>query len=342
MRKRLFTIFKYILFLGGGIFLVWWQFHKMTPEQEDQFMYALSDADYRVMVPVIIMSLLSHLSRAQRWRILMEPMGYRPSLFNAFSVTMAGYLANSFFPRLGEILKCTLLGRYENIPIQKLIGTIVVERIFDFACFLGFVVITVLIQYKLVGNFVKERLAVMSGEGTAFPLWAKAAIAAGCLLFIVLLLRWLFKKYTESKPVLRIRNFVKGLGEGIATIKNLQKKQWFVFHTVFIWSMYLLQIYVGFFAIKEVAHLGPDAACAVLTLATLAMIATPGGLGTFPPAVALVLVLYNVKEATGEAFGWLMWGTTTFIILVFGSLFLGLLLYVNRKKKEASIVNRES
>ena len=342
MRKKAGVILQYIIFLGGGIFLIWWQFHSMTPAQLTKFKLALSNADYHIIIPVIFMSLASHISRSQRWRILMAPMGYRPSLFNTFGVTMVGYLANSFVPRLGEILKCTMLGKYEKIPVQKLIGTVVIERIFDIFCYIIFIFITVLIQYKLVGNFVKDKIATLVIAKTGMPLWARGLLIISAILIIIWLLRFVFKKYASGKFILRLNNFIAGLKEGIASIKKLQNRSWFLFHTVFIWSMYLLQIYIGFLAIQDVAHLGLNAACAVLTLATLAMIVTPGGIGTFPTAIFLVLSLYKIDQSTGEAFGWLMWGATTFIILFFGLLCLGLLHFINRKKQHIIILSETS
>ena len=338
MGKKIWNILQYFIFLGGGVFLIWWQFHKMTSGQVIKFKQALSHADYWLLVPVIFMALASHLSRALRWRILMAPMGYKPSVFNAFGVTMVGYLANSFVPRLGEILKCTMLGKYEKIPVQKLIGTVVIERLFDILCYFVFIIITVLIQYKLVGNFVKDELTSMVNNSTGLPLWARGALTIAAIILAAWLLRFIVKRYAASKFILRLKNFILGLREGISSIKKLQKRGWFLFYTLFIWSMYLLQIYVGFFAIRDVSHLGLDAACSVLSLATLAMIITPGGLGTFPTAIFLVLSLYKIDPSTGEAFGWLMWGTTTFIILFFGLLCLGLLFFLNKNNRQDALL----
>ncbi len=342
MGKKIGVILQYIIFLGGGIFLIWWQFNKMTPVEVVNFKISLAHADYRILIPVVFMALASHVSRSIRWKILIAPMGYTPSLFNTFGVTMVGYLANSFVPRLGEILKCTMLGKYEKIPVQKLIGTIVIERIFDFCCYLIFIVVTILIQYKLVGDFVKVKLAALVNSKTGMPLWGRVLLIVSITVVLMWLLRFIFKKYAASKFIQRLKNFVTGLKEGIASIKKLQKRGWFLFHTLFIWSMYLLQIYVGFSAIQQVAHLGINAACSVLTLATLAMIITPGGIGTFPTAIFLVLTLYNIDQPTGEAFGWLMWGSTTFIVLFFGLLFLGLLFFINRKKQHQGIIPKST
>ena len=339
MGKKLGTILQYIFFLGGGIFLIWWQFHNMTPGQVTKFKIALADANYKMFIPVIFMSVASHISRSARWKILIAPMGYKPSLFNTFCVTMVGYLANSFVPRLGEILKCTLLGKYEKIPVQKLIGTIVVERVFDFLCYLIFILLTIIIQFKLVGNFVKEEVNKITINNSGISFWTNIILTSSVIIALIFLIRFLINKYSSGKFVLRLKNFISGLKEGIASIKNLQNRGWFIAHTIFIWSMYLLQIYVGFTAIQEVSHLGLNAACSVLTLATLAMIITPGGIGTFPTAVFLVLGLYNIEQSTGEAFGWIMWGATTFIILFFGSLSLILLFFYNRKQRNNIPVN---
>ena len=338
MSKKIGLIIQYIIFLGLGFFLIWWQFNKMTAAEFEEFKFSLSTADYRVVIPIVFLALASHLSRAMRWIIMIEPMGYKPSLFNAFNVTMAGYLANTFLPRAGEILKCTLLGKYEKIPAQKLIGTVVAERIFDLFCYLVFIVFTFLIQYKLVGNFINDTTLKIINSNTGQPLWVKALVIISIIAVSVLILVFGFKKFASGKITLQIKHFFHGLKEGLTTILKLQKKRWFLFHTVFIWGMYLLEIYIGFSAISALSHLGFNAACIVLTLASLANIITPGGIGTFPTAIFLVLSLYNINQTTGEAFGWLMWGVSTFIILFFGLVCLALLYFSNRKKQREDVL----
>ncbi|HTC00704.1 MAG TPA: lysylphosphatidylglycerol synthase transmembrane domain-containing protein [Ferruginibacter sp.] len=320
MKKRFALIFQYIIFLGVGIALIWWQFHSMTPTQLQQFSFALSTADYWILIPVTIVAFAGYVSRSLRWQLLVEHLGYKTSLSNVFGSLMIGYLINSFVPRLGEIIKCTLLGKYEKIPPQKLIGTIVAERVFDVICYLIFIVLTFLIQYKLVGGFVEKKLNEIFSNQTGIPVWAKLTLYGLLLIAIVFLCRLVFKRYAHSKIVTKLKNFLNGLSEGIATIKNLEKKRSFLLHTAFIWSMYVVEIYIAFYSIKETAHLGIGAACSVLTLATLAMIVTPGGIGTFPTAIFLVLQLYKIEGSVGEAFGWLMWGATTFIILALGTI----------------------
>ena len=119
MNKRLISILQYTVFLGAGIFLVWWQLKGMTAEQKSQFTSALRSANYWLIIPIVFMSLFSHLSRAYRWKLLLEPLEYYPKIKNVFAVTMVGYLANAAIPRLGEILKCTFLAKYENLSESK-------------------------------------------------------------------------------------------------------------------------------------------------------------------------------------------------------------------------------
>ncbi|MFZ1306973.1 MAG: lysylphosphatidylglycerol synthase transmembrane domain-containing protein, partial [Ferruginibacter sp.] len=320
---------------GAGIFLIWWQLKGMTAAQKTQFTSALSNANYWLIIPIVFMSLLSHLSRAYRWKLLLEPLDYYPKIKNVFAVTMVGYLANAAIPRLGEILKCTFLSRYEHIKVEKLVGSILIERTFDLFCFVLFIGMTVLIQVDKIGGFIKEKIAAF-GNNAGMPLWAKGLIVVTIIALIYFGLNFLVKKFPENKTILKINNFFKGIGQGFIAIRNLKKRNQFIAHTLFIWAMYLLQIYVGFKAMEHTIALDMKAACSVLVLATFAMIITPNGIGLFPIFVMQTLILYGIESAYGTAFGWLIWGVATCIILVVGFICLLLLPYINKQTNENS------
>ncbi len=335
MRKQIFSILQYLVFLGAGIFLVWWQLKDMTADEKSEFANAFSYANYWLIIPIVIMSLLSHFFRAVRWKYLMEPLGYKPSLANVFSVVMVGYLANSAVPRLGEILKCTFLAKYEKLQADKLIGTIIVERAFDFLCFIIFIGLTILIQIDVIGNYIKEKI-IKVGSSLGLPLWAYMLIIFGVVLLTLFFTKFLFKKYSHNKVIAKINSIFKGIAEGFRSIKNLRQKKLFLLMTFFIWVLYLLQVYIGFSAMEGTAHLSIKAAFSVLTLATLAMIASPGGIGWFPFFVMQTLVIYGIAEPMGTALGWLIWGVSTGIIVIAGVACLLILPYFNRKKNEIS------
>lgn len=331
-KKRLGSILQYIIFLGGGIFLVWWQLKGMSAADKMEFNNALHSANYWLLLPVAAMSLLSHLSRAMRWQLLLEPLGYKASLKNLFSVTMVGYLANAAVPRLGEVLKCTFLARYEKLKVDKLVGTIIVERTFDFVSYLIVIAITILLQYHVIRGFLQEKIGGL-GSGAGIPVWGKILIALSAGLALLLLVRLLLKKLAHVDLVKKLQGIIQGLLQGFSSIKHLRRRKLFLAHTVFIWAMYLLQIYVGFFAINATSGLGILPAFSVLTLATLAMILTPGGIGTFPFFVMQTLAIYLIPDQQGKAFGWLMWGASTSIVIVVGFACLLLLPYINKKKQ---------
>ena len=330
MKKKLFSVLQYILFLGIGISLTWWQLGKLTPSEWDEFKKSLLNANYIVLLPVFVLMILGHISRAMRWKILIEPLGYHPNTANTFYATMCGYFANTFLPRAGEILRCTLLSRYEKIPVTKLFGTILLERVFDLFCYFLVIVITFLIQIETVNGFIREKIKQLTTQRT-IPFWV---IIVFILLFaslILIIIRWVLKKNKEHRLVMKLHGIYIGLREGFSSILHLKKRKTFIAHTIFIWSTYLFEIYVGFFALSETSTLPLGAAFSVLSLATLAMIVSPGGLGAFPVAVQQVLLIYGLNNIS---FGWLMWGVTTGIVVVVGMLCFGLLIYQNKNSKE--------
>lgn len=331
MKKKLLSIFQYVFFLGIGIFLTWWQINKMTAAQKIQFKESLLHAHYIYLLPVFVLTILGHISRGVRWKILIEPMGYYPKTSNSFYAVMVGYLANTFLPRVGEILRCSVLGKYEKIPVTKLIGTILVERVFDLFCYFLLLVITFLIQIETVSDFVTSKVNEMGNFKHSTSLWIILVIALVIAGIGILLLKWIFKKYKGHHYIIKLKGLHIGLKEGFATILHLKKRKKFIAHSIFIWSCYLFEIYIGFSALDATSSLGIAAAFSVLSLATLAMIVSPGGLGAFPIAVQQVLLIYSVDNIS---FGWLMWGVTTGIIILVGIISFGLIIYLNKNKNE--------
>lgn len=302
----------------------------MTPTELSDFKSSLRNVNLWIIIPVVVMSLLSHLSRAIRWKILMAQLSFHPKLKNVFAATMIGYLANAAVPRLGEVMKCTALAKYEKLKADKLFGTIILERAFDFVCFLIFIGITLLIQVDKVGDFFKSNLQTIRDNNTLS--WMNVVITFLAALTALLLLRFLLRRFEGNKFIQKIKGFLKGILEGFASIRNLKAKKAFLFHTLFIWAMYLLQVYVGFNAMESTTGLDMPAAFSVLTLATIAMIATPGGIGSFPIFVMQVLLIYNIPDTQGKAFGWLLWGVNTGLVVVAGLISLLLLPYMNKEK----------
>ena len=239
MKVKLLVILKYALFLGLGVFLVWWSIHKMDERNWNNCKEALSTARYILFVPVFFIISASHISRAIRWKILMKPMGYNPKLKNTFFAVMVGYLANLAIPRLGEVLKCTILSKYEKVPADKLVGTILVERAVDVVS-LGIVfIIALLSQAGIIGGYAKETINKYFLADGIKPFLLKIALLLVIVIAFYFLLRFIFKKYNHIGFIEKARIILKGVIDGLASIKNLQNKKAFIFHSIFIWACYV-------------------------------------------------------------------------------------------------------
>ena len=226
------------------------------------------------------------------------------------------------------------MSRYEKIPLTKLFGTLLLERIFDLLCYFLFIIITILIQVETVSDFISEPTRFLIKSAPCLFGWLSIILICGALL--VLIARWTLIRHKNHRYVVKLRGLQVGLKEGFSTILHLKKRTAFIGHTLFIWATYLFEIYIGFSALSATSSLGMGAAFSVLSLVTLAMIVSPGGLGAFPVAVQQVLAIYSVNNIS---FGWLMWGVTTTIVLSVGALSFGLLIYQNKNKNEEDRFN---
>ena len=327
MNRYVSLFVQYVLFLGTGIVLIWWSVRNLTDAEVAHLFSSIRGADLLPVIPVLAMLLLSHYSRALRWRMLMEPLGILPSRANSFFAVMLGYLFNLLVPRMGEVMKCTVLARYERTPVDRLIGTMVAERAMDLVCLLTVVGGTFVFQPDLAGRLLGGMVG-SSGQGRSYGL---ALIA---ILLVIGIAAWvLMRRYGHLRWIGRLRNAGKGVWLGLTSIRQIRNKPAFLFHTLFIWSMYLLSIRVGFHAMSSVSHLGMLPSLTLLSFGSLAMIVTQGGIGAYQIAVQESLIAYGIPAVNGLAFGWLLWGFQTLLVLAVGVVCLILLPLVNRHRK---------
>jgi uncharacterized membrane protein YbhN (UPF0104 family) len=325
MTKRVFRlIVQYGIFLGLGVLLVWWQAGKVTPEEKEQIMASLGQVRDRawLLVPVFFIGFLSHIFRALRWKVMLEPLGIRPSSVNITGAVLIGYLANLLLPRMGEIVRCTVLAKYERQPADRIIGTIVAERSFDMLCLLVIIVLAFILQTDIVSDYFDREMSAYLSKG---PALAVAAVG-GLLLLLALVI--VYRKTRHTK----IGQFIAGMMDGIKAILRMKKSGQFLLHTFLIWLCYLLQIYVGFKSIVATEALTMLAALSVLIFGSIGMIVTPGGLGAYPIAVQKILTLYHIEDAYGFAFGWVAWSAQTGTLLILGLIAFLILPAYNRNR----------
>jgi hypothetical protein len=275
---------------------------------------------------------LSHYIRAIRWKMMFVPLGYTPKTSNVFLAVVAGFFFNLLFPRLGEVMKCTLISRDEKIPVDRLIGTMVAERIIDVLCLLLVIILTITTQLEIVGGYAQETWNAIGDMISMSPMklmMAALVLIVGLFLFVILV-----GKSSSSKFYNKIKELFKGVIQGLLSVGKIKNKYTFIFHTLVIWSLYLLSIRVGFLAMNDLAHLGWVPSLTILTFGSFAMIATQGGIGAYQLIVQKSLLLYGVNDLTGLAFGWLLWSVQTVMIFILGPVSLIFLFFLNRKKRK--------
>lgn len=332
MNKHLRTIFQYIFFLGLGVFFAWLSLKNLNSEKIAQIKIAIRNAKHWLIIPVACILILSHFIRALRWRLLMEPLGYKPSKINTFFAVMIGYLTNQAVPRLGEVLKCTILARYEKIPADKLIGTIILERIIDAITLLIIFGITLAIQPDLYVQLLDTFFSSpQTQEENKIASWVIALIIIAII--IVAIGIWMYiKKKTINDFVLLIKKTGQRIVLGITAVRNLKKRKQFLFLTLSLWTLYLSGGYLGFMALQQTEVYGIKEAFTVLSAGSIGMIASPGGIGAYAYLLQQTMQLYGLNEAIALAFGWILWMAQTAVILVGGLLSFAALPYYNKKR----------
>jgi glycosyltransferase 2 family protein len=335
MSKSLRTILQYFFFLGLGIFLTWFSLKGLNKEDIAQIKISLRNARYWLVIPVFAILFSSHYIRAIRWRLLIEPLGYMPSKANTVAAVFIGYMANQAFPRLGEVLKCTVLARYEKIPADKLVGTIILERIIDAITLLIMFGITLAIQPQLYSQLM-ETFFNQAGKETkkdGIPLWLIAII--GFAVIAIAIGIWMYIKKKTFENVFQIfRNIWQSLLQGVSTIKHLKKRRQFILLTIALWTTYVLGGYIGFMALQETSHYGIREAFAILSAGSIGMIATPGGIGAYAYLIKETMQLYGLNVTIALAFGWILWLAQTLVILIGGLVSFVALPYYNKKNTE--------
>ena len=330
-KSFLLDLLKFIVFLGIGVFFIWWFLLKLDTEQKVAIWQSFLSANWRWVAVVMIISLLSHFVRALRWRLLFKPIGYYPSLGNTFGAVMVTYLANLAFPRLGEVMRCAMLRTSDKIPMEKSVGTVVTERLFDTLMFVVIVLLGFLLMFSSVKDFIYDSL---SEKFSTLPSMVGITVAGVAALVILFVIYKLFhEKLLKFKPYNKAFEMIKGCASGVKSILHLRPKSsiLFIVYSAIIYFLYIAGGWLILKAFGDTQALGFQTAFVIYLFGSVGMMISQGGLGAYPVLVWQALALYGVGETTGLACGWLLWGSQQAIVIVVG---LAFLIYFSLLKKE--------
>ncbi len=334
MRNTIIQAAKVVAFLAAGILLLWIAFRTVDFESLKE---SLVGANYQWLIVSIFFGLIAYLSRARRWMILITPLGYHPGFWNTFHSMISGYLANLALPRVGEITRCMTLGKKENIPVDQLIGTVVLERTIDLLSMLVIMFGVFFSSGSKIRDYLNEaiiepfREKVLSNFGSDWIPWA---------IFIFVLVLSLFLLIRYKKKLRRIRFFskmfdiAKGVINGFRSILRLKRGWEFIFHTMLIWFSYAMMTWVVVFSLESTSHLSFGNSLFILVIGSLAMSApVQGGIGAFHYFVSRgIAFVEGVSIEDASAYAILTHESQLLLVLVLGGLAFWMLSGKNRKE----------
>ena len=325
MKEKLLSVLKYLFFLilGGGILYLVLKGKDLNKMLED-----LRSAEYKYLLASMVFGYAAYLFRALRWILLLKTMNYNTSISFATHAVAAGYFANVIFPRAGEIVRCTSLYKVTGIPVNKLFGTVLLERAIDLVMLVACVAMGFVLKYNELSSFV----GAVGGETNSTDLSNKKLLLILCF-FIILGGLYFFRDHLkQSKLYQKVVSLGVGVKEGFQTAFFMKQKELFVLYTLLIWLMYLLMTYVCFFSIPETSDLRFIDGLYIMVIGGLGMVVpVQGGLGPYHAAVTLGIVSLGLSETTGITLAVLIHTAQSIMILITGIIAAIVLSFAKRK-----------
>lgn len=299
------------LALAGGI--LWWMYRGIRWEElEDAFSQKMS---WMWMLLSMPFGVLAQVLRAMRWRQALAPVGERPRLSTCIHAIFLSYASSLVVPRVGEMLRCGVLRRYEGTNFSCCIGTVVTERVIDMVLILALSFLTFLTQIPVFLTFF-QRTGVSLGSvlGTFSPMGYLVTAVCGLLaLLCILLLARRFHIFSHTKSV------ISDLKNGLLSVRQIEQPFLFVLYSVGIWVSYFLHFYLTFFCFDFTEGLGLIASLVAFVVGTFAvLVPTPNGAGSWHFAVKTVLVLYGVDQTMGALFVLIVHTLQTLLVALLG------------------------
>lgn len=292
--KKAFNI-AFPLLLGSGI--LWWMYRNFDFELLKSTLNG--GMNWWWMAFSLIFGVTAQLFRGLRWKQTLEPLGENPRTSTCVHAVFLSYAASLTIPRIGEVTRCGVLTKYDGTSFSKSLGTVVTERIIDSILVLSITAVVFLSQAKVFYNFFEE-------TGTNLTEWAAKFTATGyivtamCLVALGILAFMLIRKLAIFA---RIRETIKGIKEGVMSLKDVKNKTLFTAYTLGIWVSYFLHYYITFFCFDFTCGLGLNVALVSFVVGSIAVIVpTPNGMGPWHFAVKTILVLYGVEVTNAETF----------------------------------------
>jgi glycosyltransferase 2 family protein len=308
-------VIVYLLFLGLAVGMMWYLYKDISWENDVK--PSLNNANWLWIGISFVIGYMATVMRGLRWNLMLEPMGYEASNWTNIHSVAFGYCMNNLIPRSGELARCTLLNRAEKIPVDKLIGTVILERIVD---------LILLALVMLLAFIVKaDALTALLASGSSDTGSGKGTLLLYVFIsgFLFLIVFWMLLRYMKEHHIIkRINTFIQGMTEGVKSIFKIKKQFLFWFYSLSIWALWLIMAYCSMSALRETSHLTFADTIFFMAAGSLGMIVpTPGGAGAF----------HGYNGESGRIYALISWALKTAFDILVGAL--GFLIVTSKKVK---------
>jgi glycosyltransferase 2 family protein len=335
MRNKIFRIGRTLLFLSIGIFFLILAFRDVHFED---LIAGLLSAQYEWVLFSLVFAGLAFVSRAYRWKLLIEPIGYNPSAKHTFYALMSGHLANFIFPRLGEVTRCGSLNRTDKIPFDSLLGTVIVERISDLLALLLLILTVFFLKIDLFGNFLINNLArplydsIFAQLDFHWFIWISILLV---LLLLVLSFRFIITWLGKYRFYRKLADITARVLGGMKSVMRMEKKIKFLAHTIFIWLMYYLMTAAIFKSLPSTAILDAADILFIMVIGGLGMAApVQGGIGAYHWVVSVALGLYGIPREDGLVFATISHESQALFTILLGSVSFFMIFLISKRTNQ--------
>jgi uncharacterized protein (TIRG00374 family) len=324
MPKIISSFLRIAIPLVIAILLLWFAFRNVA---FDDFLEKSKETNYWWVIASIALSLAGYAARAYRWNLLLKPLGYKVTTYRTTLSVLIGYLANLAFPRLGEVTRCAVLKRTDDVPMTTSIGSVITERLLDAFTLLTLIGLSFILEYDTISSFLRN---IFEEYNIDFDKILYAMVGLGLIGLVVF---FIFIS-SKSRMAIRLKSWMIELYGGIKSIGQVNRIGAFIFSTILLWVIYYLMAYIIVFALPETSFLSPSAGFLLLVTGGIALtIPVQGGIGTYHTMVTALLMLYGIDNTTGLFMATLLHTSQILAVAVFGGIAVLLSFLIKKKEK---------
>jgi len=323
MNKKISKSLSYIAFLILGLALLWFSFRNVNLHE---LWNDVKNANISWLLLSLVCLAISLFFRALRWNIQIEAMGYKTRASSTYGAVLIAYFANCIFPRLGEVVRCSVLKRKENIPFDKNLGSVVSERIIDLCVLFLLAFLVIVCQWQLLGSLITSWMIPLINKAKSNILLGIVVAVAVIVMVIVIV-----KLCKKSSKLAKIWH---GFVDGIKSVITMKQKWRFILYTLGVWGFYVVMTWLPFYMLSETSHLGFVEAITLLGIATLGVVApVPGGIGTYHfICITLLSGFYGISQQTAASFAALNHGSQMIFYAVTGIIAYVVMMFFDKRK----------